>query len=132
MIFNTVYVELKNKRNYYFTTTVFDIPILVNVYYNNKVRKRLISVQSTDGEYVYLKPSYIERGARLIPNFTFKMNEVEMFITLNDFKNSGSEDYLNWGNTFRLAFVNPVEEDSIPTQQQKVTDFFAEDGEEVV
>lgn len=78
---------------------------------------------------MYLKPSYIDRGTRLNPTFTFTMNEVEMFITLNDFKNNGSEDYLNWGNSFRLAFVNPVKVEPLPTLQQKTTDFFAEDGE---
>ena len=111
MIFNTVYVELKNIRNYFFTTTVFDVPILVNVSYNNRVNKRYISVTSQDGAYTYLKPTYITRGSRIHPTFTFTMSGVKnMFITLNDFTNSESDDYLNWGNSYRLAFVTTEEE----------------------
>lgn len=122
MIYNTVYFELKNKYNYNFTATIFEIPILVIVSYNNLAQKRIISISSPNGELIYLKPTYITRGARINPTFSFTMNEVEVFISLFDFKNSESDDYLNWGNYYRLAFVNPVEDVVTPMKPPREDD----------
>lgn len=120
-MYNAIYVDLKNTPNYYCSVDVFGVPMLLNVSYNTRSMKRLISLTSLDGETVFLKPTYITKGSRVFPNFYATYNDLQFYIALYNYSNSSGEDYSTWANDFKLCFVE-YEKYEKPEGTYKVTD----------
>lgn len=110
MTVNVTYVELKNFPNYVCQIDVFGVPCLLTASYNSRKGQRLISLTSYDGEIVYLKPTFITNFDRVFLNFNMLLNELDVYVTLEALTINGvrqtSTDYLNWGGSYRLAFVS--------------------------
>lgn len=100
-----IYTQLKNRYDYWCEVDIHDVPCILNVSYNTRVNKRLISITSRDGVYVFLKPTYITRDSRVYLNFTFELTDIFVYVTLQDINNTQSNDYVNWADKYRICFV---------------------------
>ena len=109
---DVLYVNLFNDYSYYTEVDLFGVQVILNVGYNSRAGLRYISVTSEDGSITYLRPTFIKKNSNVYFNNNFRVFDHIVTVSLSNINENKytPEDYVNWKDYYRLAFiVEPIE-----------------------